>query len=353
MRVRALPLEAILSIRKLQPVDAFSWSSVVGNTEECVVVPPVWLSEEHVLRIREKLQSSQLGFSYLLEDVHSGHLQKFLQHIQQREKVLILIDQLPRPPQIEVLKKIWQEDTNRSLRVTFKEGQDWPVEEGKKSLPWFLRDRVCEGDSQLFFSNDLIRFNPISDKKEVFVVRVPASVQFLAQIERAKEQLAFQFWCSPHWSFKIMRMLRLVFIRVFFCCFKMPIEYLYWKWVGVGAHFWRLKMPFVFMFWHIKSLEWRIPVMWGRLQQSYWRTYENHALFRRMISVFLPRSWKNGFVCFKAWFYHTTRSLYWQWKPRIWIGSRQLLGWALFPIIKCYWFCRYQYRKRILGELNP
>lgn len=315
MRAQVLPLEAILSIRQLQSKDAFAWNSLIVPAQDWLIVPPVWLSEEHIKNVREQMNTGCVGFSYFLEDVCIGNLQKFLAHIQCGDRVLILIDQIPKPHQIEILKQVWQSDTGMHLYVTFKQEQDWPLEEGKKSLPWFLRDRVCDCSTKLFFVTELNQLS-LAKKEPVDAVVAPIPIvsKFFARLEELKESWSYMFWCSPHAVFRTMRMSREIFLHTLSVLwfFKVPFEFLYWRSLRLYGDFkqvyyrwmlaqaWRLKMPFIFLYWRAYTVKWQVRVWWGR------------------------------FVC----------------------KSKRLICCALYPVFKCYWFTHYQYRKRVLRDTN-
>ncbi len=374
MRTQMLPLEAILSIRKLQPEDAVSWSLNSVSLDERVIVPPVWLNEEHIEQVRSAIGSSRISFSYFIEDVRIENLQKLLQHIHRGDHLLILIDQLPKPQQVEILKHIWQADRSERLFVVLKEESDWPFEEGKKSLPWFLRDRIHVYSQDLFFFNDLIQFKAREDDEVTLAAKVEPFIKLQAMLEGLKESWSYYFWCSPHFVFRYLRFLRQSFLSFtsILWYFKMPFEYLYWKgvnkwwWQTVGSarliysHKWRLKIPFTYLYWQIKGAQWRIPVAYGRLKQTFLHSYYrfrsryHEKLELRAVRFRHACSWKWKLLGLE-WrsLCHDWKSFYWKWKPIVFYKLKHIGEWLLFPITKCYHFVRYQYRKRILGELNP
>lgn len=354
MRGQMLPFEAILSIRKLQSTGAFSLPPLSDEeSSSCILVPPVWLGDEHIQQARVLAGETQLAFSYFLEDIRIENLQKFLRHIHQGDRLLVLIDQLPKPQQIEILKHIWQADVGEHLFVTLKEGQDWPFEEGLKSLPWFLRDRIFKCSQDLFFSNELIQFQENVEKVETFSMEVTPLMKFVAKMEVVREEWSFRFWCSPHWTFQVLRFLRGKILGVFSILWylKVPFEYVYWRAIPrlsvlyrfVKSNLWRFKKPFEFVYWQIKSRIWLIPVWYQKMCSHLWKAKLPYYFV-------LQHAWKWKLVYIKI------KILYWQGYSLGCRSRTQLVYvWSvmLFPMKKCYWFARFQFRKRILGEFNP
>jgi len=298
MQPYVLPLEAALSIRKLQTVDVWTAQLEVPANTSSIIVPPIWLDEDQVSAIRKSLRPREVVFSYFLEDVRAENLQKFLQHISHGDHLLILIDQLPKPQQIEILKRIWQADLKQHLKVILKDSREWPFEEGLKSLPWFLRDRMLSFNPELFFLNELITFEPKMEEQAVSAPSIGLATQWFVYLERLKEELSFRFWCSPHWTFQILRHLRAVVLFVFSYLWyvKVPLEYGYWFLIGrfqvleqffwklralyggIKRRIWYIKVPFEFIFWQVRNFFgfvrshfwiWKKPVYW--LHKHLWK----------------------------------------------------------------------------------
>lgn len=381
MRADVLPLEATLSIRQLLPEDVFA-SNVIQNAESpYIIVPPVWLNPEHARRLRERLAPQSLIFSFFLEAVNLSALPQLLAHLQAGDGVLILIDQIPKPQQVDILKRIWQADTQGQLKVTFKNSRDWPYEEGVKSLPWFLRDRVQECQHELFFQNELIQFEEKDDAYELPVVKVSLVTQGLVHLERWKEELSFRFWCSPHWVFSCMRVVAgwMAVVSSSLWRLKVPFEYVYWKLMGrywivkevfrrvywllyqmywwlyaaagwVKSQIWKLKVPFEFIYWQTRNVIWFLRAHVWKLKAPYYFMREQIWKLKMPIYVVKSHVWK-----LKVPFYIVNSHL-WKWELIYWKVRRPLVAfglWISYPIRKIYWFGHYQYRKRILGEVQP
>lgn len=358
-----LPLEAALSIRKLQTVDVWAPDIEIPTDVSSVVVPPVWLDENHVEAIRKLARPREVFFSYFLEDVRAENLQKFLQHISCGDHLLILVDQLPKPQQMEILKRIWQADPQERLQVTLKDSRDWPFEEGLKSLPWFLRDRVLAFNPELFFLNELIAFEVKADDASVSAPAVGWKTKWTVRTEKLKEDISFQFWCSSHWSFRLLRQIRAAVLFVFSILWyvKVPFEKIYWQLVGrynvMEQLFWKLravygnlerklwyaKVPFEFTYWRVSQFfSFISSYLWLSTEPFYW-------LRSRLWKCKMPFYWLQSHLWWcKKPFYFLSEHLWRLKKPyyfvrrNIWVVKKPYYFFRrhIWKIKKPYYFAR-------------